>query len=139
MKIIRRIAHVCIYAKDLEETEDWYTRVLGFKKVFNFTRDGRVFGFYLDAGDDAHIEVFENSAAEASDRHPINHICFETFNLDDSIAHIRDQGVAATDKSFGCDDTWQSWISDPNGVRIELFEYASRSAQFNGGDRVANW
>jgi hypothetical protein len=28
---------------------------------------------------------------------------------------------------------------DPSGSRIELFEYTSKSAQFVGGDRVADW
>ncbi|TIU37930.1 MAG: VOC family protein, partial [Mesorhizobium sp.] len=34
---------------------------------------------------------------------------------------------------------FQAWITDPNGVRIELFEYTAKSAQFTGGDRVADW
>ena len=138
-KIIRKIAHVCIFARDIEATAEWYGRVLGFEKVFNFTRDGRVFGYYLDAGGDTHIEVFENAEAEYSKRNQINHICFEVVNMDEAIAHIHDCGVEASAKSNGCDDTWQSWITDPNGVRIELFEYTPKSAQFTGGDRVAHW
>ena len=51
----------------------------------------------------------------------------------------RAQGVTITDKSFGCDDTWQAWTADPDGVKIELFEYTDKSAQFVGGDRVATW
>ena len=30
-------------------------------------------------------------------------------------------------------------MTDPNGVRIELFEYTPKSAQFVGGDRIADW
>ncbi|TIP51868.1 MAG: VOC family protein, partial [Mesorhizobium sp.] len=44
-----------------------------------------------------------------------------------------------TPKKLACDDTYQAWITDPNGVRIELFEYTAKSAQFAGGDRVADW
>ena len=138
-KIVKQIAHVCIFAHDIDMTADWYSRVLGFDKIFNFTRDGRVFGYYLDAGGDTHVEVFENAEAEYSGRNQINHICFEVIDIDEAIGHIRSQGVEATDKSNGCDDTWQSWVTDPNGVKIELFQYTGKSAQFTGGDRVAHW
>lgn len=138
-KIIRKIAHVCIFATDIEATADWYQRVLGFERIFNFTRDGRIFGYYLDAGGDTHVEVFENADAEYSGRNQINHLCFEVVDMDEALAHIRACGTEATAKSKGCDDTWQSWITDPNGVRIELFAYTGKSAQFIGIDRVAHW
>lgn len=138
-KIVKQVAHACIWAHDIDITADWYSRVLGMEKVFNFTRDGEVFGYYLDAGGRTHIEVFHKEASEFTDRNQINHICLEVENMDDAIAHIRDQGVEASDKSNGCDDTWQSWITDPNGVKIELFEYTPESAQFVGRDRVAHW
>lgn len=137
--IVKQVAHVCIFAHDLDETANWYRDVLGIEKVFNFTRDGKVFGYYLSAGGRSHIEVFLKSEAEFSEKNAINHICLEVNNMDDAIAHIRATGVEATDKSFGCDDTYQSWLTDPNGVKIELFEYTDRSAQFVGGDRVAHW
>ena len=138
-KIVKQIAHACIFANDLEQTEDFYKNVLGFEKLFNFTRNGEVFGYYLDAGGDTHIEVFHKPEAEFTETNQINHICFEVINIDEAIAHIRAQGIEARDKSNGCDDTWQSWITDPNGVKIELFQYTGNSAQFTGGDRVAHW
>lgn len=138
-RIVKQIAHVCIFAHDLKETEDFYTKVLGFKNLFNFTRDGKIFGYYLDAGGDTHVEVFHKSEAEFTEKNAINHLCFEVIDMDAAIEHIRAQGVEARDKSNGCDDTWQSWITDPNGVKIELFEYTTDSAQFVGGDRVAHW
>ena len=42
-------------------------------------------------------------------------------------------------KKRGVDGTWQCWLTDPDGTKIELFEYTEDSAQFKGGDRVANW
>ncbi|MER8749521.1 hypothetical protein NKH57_09615 [Mesorhizobium sp. M1050] len=52
---------------------------------------------------------------------------------------MRSKGVDVTDKKHACDDTFQAWIRDPNGVKIELFEYTAKSAQFVGGDRIADW
>lgn len=138
-KIVRQIAHTCIFAEDLAATESFYRDVLGMANVFNFTRDGKIFGYYMDAGGGTFIEVFHKAEASYSELNQINHICFEVVDMDEAIAHIRSQGVAARDKSKGCDDTWQSWIADPNGVKIELFQYTGESAQFVGRDRVAHW
>jgi glyoxylase I family protein len=138
-KIIRQVAHVCIFAKDLKETSDFYRDVLGFEIAFNFTRNGEIFGYYLTSGGDTFVEVFHKPEAEFAETDRINHICFEVVNMDEALEHIRSLGVTARDKSKGCDDTWQSWIADPNGTKIELFQYTGESAQFVGRDRVAHW
>jgi lactoylglutathione lyase/glyoxylase I family protein len=138
-KIIKQIAHACIFAKDLAETEAFYRDVLGFEIAFNFTRNNEIFGYYLASGGDTFIEVFHKPEANFAETNQINHICFEVVNMDEAIAHIKSKGVAVREKSKGCDDTWQSWIADPNGVKIELFQYTGESAQFVGRDRVAHW
>lgn len=137
--IIKQVAHACIFARDIKETSEWYKRVLGLEIKFNFTRDGEIFGYYIDVGNRTFIEVFQKDSAKFSEDDQINHICLEVENMDVALAHIRSEGVEAKEKSNGCDDTWQSWITDPNGTKIELFEYTSESAQFVGRDRVAHW
>ncbi|TIQ26707.1 MAG: VOC family protein [Mesorhizobium sp.] len=136
---VKQLAHVCIFAHDLEATRDFYRDVLGMDTKFNFLRDGRIFGFYLDCGGRSHVEVFEKSEASYSARNQINHFCLEVEDIDAAIAHIRSNGVEVTPKKLACDNTFQAWVTDPNGVRIELFEYTGKSAQFAGGDRVADW
>jgi len=137
--LIKQVAHVCIFAHDLAATEAFWTGVLGMPIAFRFSRKGAAYGFYLDAGGRTNIEVFQKEDTSFSDANQINHICLEVENLDDAVAQIRAAGVEITDKSFGVDDTWQAWTTDPNGVKIELFEYTAKSAQFVGGDRAANW
>ncbi len=139
MAIVRQVAHVCIFAHDLDATEAFWLGVLGLPVAFRFTRNGAPYGFYLTAGGTTNIEVFLKTAAAFAETDRINHICLEVHSIDDAIAAIRAAGVTITDKKLGVDDTWQAWTADPNGVKIELFEYTSRSAQFVGGDRVANW
>lgn len=136
---VKQIAHACIFARDIEETRAFYRDVLGMETQFNFLRDGRQFGYYLNAGGRTHIEVFEAGEVLPANTNPINHICLEVADLDAAVAHIRAQGVEVTDKKFGCDETYQAWVTDPNGVKLELFEYTPASAQFTGGDRVADW
>ncbi len=135
----RQIAHACILARDLAETRDFYREALGMEIVFNFTRQGAWAGFYLGAGGRSHIEVFPRAEGGEAGRGGIDHICLEVESLDAAIAHLAGRGIAVTAKKRGCDDTWQAWITDPNGVRIELFEYTAGSAQFQGGDRAVDW
>ena len=135
----KQVAHVCIFARDVEQTRRFYEDVIGLGTVFNFTREGRIFGFYLDAGNRTFIEVFENPGAEYSGKNQINHLCLEVESMADVVAHIRGHGVEVTEPRTACDNTTQAWIDDPNGVKIELFEYSADSAQFVGGDREADW
>ncbi|MGL1920010.1 MAG: VOC family protein [Hyphomicrobiales bacterium] len=136
---VKQVAHVCIFAHDIDETKAFYKDILGLEPVFNFTRDDKIFGFYLDAGNRTFIEVFQNENATYADKNNINHLCLEVENLEDAAAHIKAQNVDITPIKKACDDTYQAWIADPNGVKIELFEYTDKSAQFVGGDRVADW
>ena len=66
----------------------------------------------------------------------INHICLETEDLDAVLVHVRSLGVAITDKKIGADCTWQAWTNDPNGVKLEIFEYTADSLQFKAHGSV---
>ena len=136
---VKQIAHVCIFAHDLEKTRAFYEDVLGLDIQFSFLRDGRIFGFYINCGGRSHVEIFHKDDSAYADTNQITHFCLEVESIDAAIAHVQSKGVEITPKKYACDDTWQAWIRDPNGVRIELFEYTAKSAQFAGGDRVADW
>jgi len=138
---IKQVAHVCVLTHDIKAAEHFYCTVLGLKKVFNFTRKGRVFGFYLDTGGRTNVEVFENPGAPFAAQGQADHLCFEVANLDKAMEVLRAHKIEIRDnaKKFGIDGTWQAWIKDPSGTKIELFEYTAKSAQFVGGDREANW
>jgi lactoylglutathione lyase/glyoxylase I family protein len=137
---VKQVAHVCILAHDLEATRRFYEDVIGLEVAFNFLRDGEVFGFYLNAGGRSHVEVFQRDGTSFDESNQINHLCLEVASIDAAVAHIEAQGVELMrPKKKGVDETWQAWVRDPNGVKIELFEYTDRSAQFTGGDRVADW
>ena len=139
MKFVKQMAHAAVMSHDLAKAEDFYCRILGLDKVFNFDKPTHRVGFYLATGGRTYIEVFFNKDAPFSTPGQINHICLEVNNLDEAIAHLRKEGVAVTDKKHGVDNTWQAWLADPSGSRIELFEYTAKSAQFVGGDRTPDW
>lgn len=127
---IKQVAHACIFAHDLATTECFYRDVLGIGKAFDFKRGEDWIGFYLDLGGRTFIEVFSKADSRFSEFNQINHICLETEDIDSLVNHIKQQGVAVTEKKLGVDGTWQAWITDPNGVKLEIFQYTERSLQF---------
>jgi len=130
--MIKRLAHVCIGATDLAETERFYVESLGMEKAFDFFRAGHRVGFYLRAGRSTFIEVFAENEAPDLERAIIRHFCLEVENLDAVCAALAAKGVAVSAKKLGGDGAWQAWITDPSGVRIELMQYNDGSSQFSG-------
>ena len=63
----------------------------------------------------------------------------EVDDLDELVGRIRSRGIAVADKKLGVDDSWQAWVTGPNGVRIEFHEYTPRSKQLIGGKCEVNW
>ena len=136
---VRQLAHVCILTHDVGAALAFYTGPMGLKKSFEFTRNGKFYGFYLDAGARTFIEVFHNDEAPFSKTGQVNHLCLEVADLKIAVSRLRAAGIEVTEPKFGVDDTWQAWLKDPSGTPIELSEYTHKSAQFVGGDRAADW
>ena len=132
--MIKRIAHLCIISKDLKATESFYTSALGLKKAFYFLRNGTVTGFYLEVGDDSFIEVFLTDRTPDGKSSAIQHFCLEVDSIDEISKRVKKAGYEITDKQLGSDKSWQAWITDPNGVRIELHEYTPESSQLTSVD-----
>lgn len=137
--MIKQIAHVCILSHDLAATEAFYCGVLGLLKLFSFDKDGRIIGYYLGLDSRTSIEVFAAGDINVKDRAVIDHLCLEVDSIDEMISHLLSNGHEVSDKKLGCDSTWQAWLTDPSGVRIELFEYTEQSSQFTGADCVVDW
>lgn len=136
---VRQLAHVCILTHDVDAALAFYTGPMGLSKSFDFHRNGVRFGFYLGSGGRTFIEVFHNDDAPFPKTGQVNHLCLEVADLKAAVTSLRAAGVEVTEPKFGVDDTWQAWLKDPSGTPIELFEYTPESAQFVGGDRVADW
>lgn len=139
--LITQVAHTCIFARDLSAVEAFYRDVLGVAPKFHFKRGETHIGFYLDFGNRTFVEVFLKGESRFEDSNQINHICFETQDIDAFMAHARSKGVTVTDKKLGVDNTWQCWLADPSGVKIEIFQYTADSFQFGPGgvDCQVDW
>ena len=135
--MIKQIAHICITANDLAETEAFYCDGLGMTRRFEFRKDDAQFGYYLEVGGTTFIEVFQGQAPGTDGG--IRHMCLETDDIDALIARLDEKGIAHNDKKLGADQSWQVWVTDPNGVKIEFHQYTDNSSQRTGRVCEVNW
>ena len=142
MNGLKMVAHVCIKSTDLERTLAFYCGALGMERQFDFTRGGRVIGFYLKLAERAFVEVFEAQeiAAPGADA-ALHHFCLETDDMAAVRERLVEHGFAPEEIRTGADGTLQFWVADPSGVRFEFHQYTERSAQFGaaGGAVEVNW
>ena len=101
----KQIAHVCISSLDLEATQRFYCEGLGFRKVFDFKREGDLVGFYLGVTDDTFVEVFRQNEVDTQAKSPVRHFCLEVESIDNVKSHLTDKGYEVTEKKLGADES----------------------------------
>lgn len=137
--MIKALAHICIFSKDLERSLDFYCGALGLRRHFDFFKEGKLFGFYLQAGPGQFIEIFR-AGTDSEVRHQrIHHVCLEVEDIDVLRGALIKHGVEVTPKKLGCDETWQCWCKDPDGTEVEFQQYTPGSSQFTKKNCVADW
>ena len=135
---IKSIAHICILSKDLEATRHFYCDLLGFEKIFDFIRKGKVSGLYLKINDSNFIEVFEDNKTENT-HSKLLHLCFETDNIKELKKIFDREKIKTTQIILGSDNSYQFWVKDPDGIDIEFQEYTKDSSQKTNRNTEMNW
>lgn len=137
--MISGLAHVCLNVMDLNRSLQYYMK-LGFKPKFQFTRNGSLYGVYLQIGKNNFIEMFENKEmATPSVNTGLAHFCFATEDLDALITMLKKENIEYSQKKKGCDNTWQIWLKDPDGNSFEVHQYTEDSLQLMGGIVEIDW
>jgi glyoxylase I family protein len=137
--MIKALAHLCVFTKDLKRTREFYCDALGLKPHFNFYKDGQLFGFYLQVAPQQFVEFFQVGPEAEFGKPRVHHFCFEVDDIDAQRGKLLKAGVEVTPKKLGCDQTWQCWCKDPSGVEIEFQQYTTKSAQFTRTDCIVDW
>ena len=128
--MIFRLAHACFTVVDLDRTLDFYNGKLGLKTAFEFRReDGSRYGAYLKAGARNFLEFFQGTLAPRAEKQSYGHICLEVADVAQAVDELRAKGVEVSDPKLGMDHSWQAWLADPDGNRIELHGYTPKSWQ----------
>jgi len=137
--MIKALAHICILSSDLNRSLDFYCGALGLKRHFDFFKDGKLFGFYLQIAPGQFIEIFKAGPAAEIRSQRIHHFCLEVDDIDAVREQLIKRGVEVTPKKLGCDQTWQCWCKDPDGVDFEFQQYTPKSSQFTKTNCVVDW
>jgi len=124
------MAHACFVVSDLERSLSFYRDQLGLPEAFSFINDaGHRHGVYLHLGGRNFIELFEGTVEPPAANQSYKHICLEVDDIEATVAALRASGVEVSDPKLGTDESWQAWIVDPEGNRMELHQYTASSWQ----------
>jgi len=122
-----RVNHVGIYVKNMQESVDFYTKTLGMREGFVMRdRNGNPTTHYIQVDKYTFLEL-----AQSTPDRPvgINHIGFQTDNISDTTAELKKRGIAFAELTSVGSGAPHTSITDPNGVRLELLEFADGSMQ----------
>jgi len=140
--MIRQLAHLNFVTDDLNKIIDFYVNKLGMQVKFTLNnKKGQPFGYYFECGNATFLEFFDQAMAaemwggkvqELTAGTQYRHLCLEGTGLDEYCKSLKSRGVSVTDISMGMDNSWQAWVTDPDGNQIELMEYGPASLQLAG-------
>lgn len=136
--MFKHLAHVCLNVHDIARTIDFYHGKIGLPVQFTFMKQGRLIGAYFRVGERTFIEAFEMREVVVANT-GITHFCLEVDDIDAFIDQAQRNGVACSAKKLGCDQSWQTWLRDPDGNRFEVHQYTRESAQVIGGVVEVDW
>jgi glyoxylase I family protein len=118
-----RINHVGIRVKDFQQSLDYYTNVLGFKEVFRFP--GAPSTAVLQVSKDTFIEIMPPAPGQPRG---ITHFGVYSEDADSSVAQLRKAGATVEDATVrGNTGAKVTFLTDPNGIRIEINELPAGS------------
>ena len=127
-----RTLHVGLRVTDLEASLAFYTTV-GYTVVG--TVEGTAFGsltmLRLPGDDFVTIELVHDPArGRVNLGTGINHLVIQVEALDATLADLAAKGIVAEPPGLpdGADETRTSWLTDPDGYRIELVQWPAGHA-----------
>jgi len=126
---------MAVTVRDMPESVRFYTRALGMKKAFEISHPvtGAPWIVYLNAAPGQFIELFYGGSEEKTwnDRQiGFHHLCLHVDDIRAAAEAVKEAGYALDkEPKQGNDHNWQAWVTDPNGIRIELMQIVPESPQ----------
>ena len=106
----------------LVETKDFYCNVLGL--VEGYRPEFQKRGFWLYAGDQALIHLFESESHTATDnRGYLDHVAFSHKDIDAFVQALRSSKVIFNTSYISSLNLTQVFLYDPAGIKLEVNFY----------------
>ncbi len=110
--------HFTILAEDLRRTCDFYRDLLGLTEGY---RPAMGFpGAWLYAGDTAVLHVVVKKPLPQQRAGVLDHMAFSASDLAGTVAKLKQRGLAYNLGRQVETGTWQLFLHDPNGAKVEL-------------------
>lgn len=153
--MIKEIGHVSFKVEDMEASQKFYIEQMGFRKCFEIMKnpDGgestprevvrnsgtfdseKLWITYIQVSESQFIELFTSKPQEKKEVFSEERIGYLHLALivDDIHAYRNELATRNVkidiEPKMGMDGTWQMWIHDPDGNKIECMQYTEKSAQ----------
>jgi catechol 2,3-dioxygenase-like lactoylglutathione lyase family enzyme len=128
------VNHVAISVPNFDQALAFYTQKMGFREAFVVRDDkGQPTLAYVQASKNTFVELMPSNA----NRPPgLNHYGLHVEDLKGVVATLKQRGVDVSEPRPGRGDSSVANVTDPNGIRIELFQFGKDSAQ---GQAIESW
>lgn len=128
------VNHVGMAVENFDEAFAFYTQKMGFAEAFTVKdANGKPTLAYVQANRNTFVELQQ---ANANRKPGLNHFGLHVKDLKAVVATLKQRGVMVDDVRVRPDDSSVSNATDPNGIRIEMFEFGPGSPQ---GKAIAAW
>jgi catechol 2,3-dioxygenase-like lactoylglutathione lyase family enzyme len=128
---LTQLEHYLVLTDDIDGTRDFYCNALGLRVGPRPALD--FLGYWVYLGDVPCIHIADwNSyrahsqatgiaiSARAAGTGPVDHIAFNAIDYESVVARLRAHGIVAAENFVPGVGLRQLFLSDPNGVKIEL-------------------
>jgi catechol 2,3-dioxygenase-like lactoylglutathione lyase family enzyme len=128
------VNHVAISVTNFDEMYAFYTQKMGFREAFTVRNEqGQPQLAYVQASRDTFIELQQANATRPPG---LNHYGLHVENLRAVVDALKQRGVKVEEPRLRPDDSSVANATDPQGTRIELFQFGPNSPQ---GKAIASW
>jgi len=129
---LQDLQHYLIRARNIELTKKFYIEILGMKEGYRPAFSFVGYWLYLNDKPVVHlVEAFTTNSAQknylshegdiSNGRNAIDHIAFHAEGYDEMVAHLKKNHIFMQNRIVPEENHGrQIFITDPNGIRIEL-------------------
>ena len=126
-----RMLHVGLRVEDLQRSLGYYAN-LGYETVGTVpdTAFGTLTMLKLPGDEFVSLELVHRAGAGPVDPGGLNHLVIQVEDVRATVARLADLDIEAEEPSSptGTDDFWTSWLTDPDGYRIEIVQWPAGHA-----------